>query len=118
MKKIQLKGLFKVVFLLALCLGASLVANALGMNDNNHNVQMAAVTPVALPLLNQTAEKEMIKNKITNEISPNSLFVTYIKSIIATESSFIVTKRFSFSLTISSNVSICFSAALKISFLS
>ncbi|WP_026725545.1 hypothetical protein [Flavobacterium sasangense] len=61
MKKIQLKGLFKVVFLLALCLGASLVANALGMNDNNHNVQMAAVTPVALPLLNQTAEKEMIK---------------------------------------------------------
>ena len=59
MKQIQLKGLFKVTFLLALCLGASVVANAFGMND--HNVQMAAVTPVALPVLNQTAEKEMIK---------------------------------------------------------
>lgn len=59
MKKIQLKGLFKVVFLLALCLGASLVANAFGMND--HHTQMAAVTPVALPVLNQTAEKEMLK---------------------------------------------------------
>jgi hypothetical protein len=55
----QFKGLFKVVFLLALCLGASLLANAFGMND--HHVQMAAVTPVALPVLNQTAEKEMIK---------------------------------------------------------
>jgi hypothetical protein len=59
MKKNQLKGLFKVVFLLALCLGASFVANVFGMND--HHVQMAGVTPVALPVLNQTAEKEMLK---------------------------------------------------------
>lgn len=50
------------------------------------------------------------------EISPNSILDTYIKSIIATESSFIVTKRFSFSLTISSNTSICFSAVLKYHF--
>lgn len=57
--KNQLKGLFKVVLLLVLCLGASFAAHALGMSDSN--VQMAGVTPVALPLLNETAEKEMLK---------------------------------------------------------
>lgn len=57
--KNQFKGLFKVLFVLALCVTASFVANAMGMNE--HGVQMAGVTPVALPVLNQTAEKEMIK---------------------------------------------------------
>ena len=59
----------------------------------------------------KTERKVAYKN--ASGTSPNSLFVTYIKSIIATESSFIVTKRFSFSLTILSNTSICFYAALK-----
>jgi hypothetical protein len=57
--KNELKGLFKVLFVLALCLTASFVANAMGMNE--HGVQMAGVSPVALPVLNQTAEKEMLK---------------------------------------------------------
>lgn len=59
MKNFQLKGLLKVVFLFAFCIGAYVVATALGWND--HQSQMTAVTPVALPLLNQTAEKEMLK---------------------------------------------------------
>lgn len=57
--KNQFKGLFKVLFVLALCITASFIANAMGMNE--HGVQMAGVTPVALPVLNQTAEKEMLK---------------------------------------------------------
>lgn len=57
--KNQISGLFKVVFILALCLGATLAAHAFGMSSNG--ISMAAVTPVALPVLNQTAEKEMIK---------------------------------------------------------
>jgi hypothetical protein len=57
--KNQLKGLFKVVFLLAMCLGATLLVRAFGGTDEH--MQMAAVTPVALPILNQTAEKEMLK---------------------------------------------------------
>jgi hypothetical protein len=55
----NLKGLFKVTLILALCLTASFIANAAGLNS--HGIQMAGVTPVALPLLNQTAEKEMLK---------------------------------------------------------
>lgn len=57
--KNQLKGLLKVVFLLALCLGATLLVRAFGGTDEH--MQTAAVIPVALPLLNQTAEKEMLK---------------------------------------------------------
>jgi hypothetical protein len=57
--KNQLKGLFKVVFLLALCLGATLLVRAFGGTDEH--MQTAGVLPVALPLLNQTAEKEMLK---------------------------------------------------------
>jgi hypothetical protein len=57
--KNQFKGLFKVLFVLALCITASFIASAMGMNE--HGVQMAGVTPVALPVLNQTAEKEMLK---------------------------------------------------------
>lgn len=52
------KQIFKILFLFALSLGAMMVMYAVGGKDG---VQMAAVTPVALPLLNQTAEKEMIK---------------------------------------------------------
>lgn len=59
MKNIQLKGLLKVLFVVALCFSASIFAHALGMSDST--VQAAGVTPVALPLLNQTAEKEMLK---------------------------------------------------------
>lgn len=59
MKNLKISGLFKVLFILALCLGASFVAHTFGMSD--HGVQMAGVTPVALPVLNQTAEKEMLK---------------------------------------------------------
>lgn len=59
MKNLKISGLFKVLFILALCLGASFVAHSFGMNS--HGVQMAGVTPVALPVLNQTAEKEMLK---------------------------------------------------------
>lgn len=59
MKNVNLKRLFKVVLTLALCLGASIVAHSLGMKEDG--IQMAGVTPVALPLLNQTAEKEMLK---------------------------------------------------------
>lgn len=57
--KNQLNSPIKFVFLLALSLGAFLITHAFGMNDQAGI--MAAVTPVALPVLNQTAEKEMLK---------------------------------------------------------
>lgn len=55
----NLKALFKIVLLFALCFTASAIANTLGASDGQ--MATAAVTPVALPLLNQTAEKEMLK---------------------------------------------------------
>ena len=57
-----------------------------------------------------------VAHKNASGASPNPLFIIYIKSIIATESSFIVANRFSFPLTIFSNTSICFSAVLKYHF--
>lgn len=61
MKKIQLKGLFKVTFMLALCFGAIFIAKTLGIQVKAESLAAVGVTPVALPVLNQTAEKEMIK---------------------------------------------------------
>ncbi|MBF6607765.1 MAG: hypothetical protein ITG00_03400 [Flavobacterium sp.] len=54
-----MKNLFKLFFVAVLMLAATTVANAFGMSSGE-GVAMA-VTPVALPLLNQQAEKEMIK---------------------------------------------------------
>lgn len=57
--KNQIKGLFKVAILLALCFGATLVSHSMGLSSKGF--VEAAVIPVALPVLNQTAEKEMLK---------------------------------------------------------
>lgn len=54
-----MKNFLKLSLLSLLMVTVALVSHAFGAND--HSVQMAAVTPVALPLLNQQAEKEMIK---------------------------------------------------------
>lgn len=54
-----MKNFFKILFVAVLMLATTFMAHALGAN--NHGIQMAAVTPVALPLLNQQAEKELIK---------------------------------------------------------
>lgn len=57
--KNALKTFLKITLLFALMLSTSLIAHAFGASDQG--VQMAGVTPVALPLLNQQAEKELIK---------------------------------------------------------
>ena len=59
MKRFQLQSVFKILMVLALCITASAIASAMGLQT--HGVEMAGVTPVALPVLNQTAEKEMLK---------------------------------------------------------
>ncbi len=54
-----MKKIFKIVLLAALFLGATTVAKTFGFETDNST--LAAVTVVNLPLLNQQAEKEMLK---------------------------------------------------------
>ena len=55
-----MKNFLKLVFVSLLVVTATFTAKAFGMSTDE-TVQLAGVTPVALPLLNQSAEKEMIK---------------------------------------------------------
>ena len=55
-----MKNFVKLVLVALLCFGAQMFAKSVGY-DVDPNVQMAGVTVVALPLLNQQAEKEMLK---------------------------------------------------------
>lgn len=51
--------ILKTIFGILLMFGAMLIAHSMGASDEH--IQMAGVTPIALPVLNQTAEKEMLK---------------------------------------------------------
>ena len=55
-----MKNVFKILLVSLLFVAATVVAYATGMADKS-DVLMAGVTPVAAPLLNQQAEKELIK---------------------------------------------------------
>jgi hypothetical protein len=59
----KLKNAGALLLIACLVVAAHFTIKALGLSGGDSNVQleMAGVTPVALPLLNQTAEKEMIK---------------------------------------------------------
>lgn len=54
-----MKKILKYSFVVLLCLVATFAANALGLSDTSGTV--LATTPVAAPLLNEQAEKELLK---------------------------------------------------------
>lgn len=55
-----MKNIFKYLIVSLLFVAATVVAHATGMADKS-DILMAGVTPVAAPLLNQQAEKELLK---------------------------------------------------------